>query len=174
MPPESDPVVHVVLLGSTTASEARKVAFHHQVHAETLAEQWAKDRNRPTAVEAWSSQRWQESGGGWALLREVPLRQRVFSMGPKAWTPDGREARSWFSDFEGWSWAYEFETDSYTDAPAVSRVEFRPGLNALTEATARGTHEQAVRDAFARACAQAQATCGESPYRDLWEEARNR
>ncbi|MFJ2191584.1 hypothetical protein ACIOJE_27245 [Kitasatospora sp. NPDC087861] len=173
---ESESAVHVALLGGTTASTARTLPFEHREHAERVAAQWAQDHNRPASVEDWSRQRWQQFGpGGLSAIRlTVPARLRVFAMGPRSWAPDGRELRTWISDFEGWSWAWEFETDSYTDQPVVERIKYRPGASALTEVSARGTDEGAVRAAFARACAEAQRTCGQSPYRDLWEAARSR
>ncbi|MFD9593112.1 hypothetical protein ACFWA9_10180 [Kitasatospora sp. NPDC059973] len=175
MPHHDEPAVYVALLGSTTASAAEKVPFAHREHAEAVVTQWAQDHHdRPAVVEEWPGQRWQQFGPGGlsAVRRTVPARVRVFSMGPKSWAPDGRELVTWISDLEGWRWVWDFETDSYTDRPALARVEHRPGPSALTQASARGTDETAVREAFARACAEAQRTCGESPDRDLWETAR--
>ncbi|WP_275466317.1 hypothetical protein [Streptomyces noursei] len=78
------------------------------------------------------------------------------------------------SDFEGWSYAWDFERDSYTESPALAKVEHRPGAGARTEASARGTDEAAVRDAFKQACAEAQRSCRDTPYRHLWETRNQR
>ncbi|MCF1592491.1 hypothetical protein [Streptomyces muensis] len=173
--PDNEPMVYVALLGGTTISTARAVPFEHRELAEHVVAQWAQDRGRPATVEDWPRQRWQQHGpGGLSTVRRTEAQRRqVFSMGPRSWTPDGRELRTFLSDFEGWLWAWDFEPDTYTDQPAHHRVEHRPGTSALTEATARGTDEAAVRSAFEQACAEAQRTCGESPYRDLWETNRS-
>ncbi|MFF2548348.1 hypothetical protein ACFVUY_38125 [Kitasatospora sp. NPDC058063] len=169
-------VVYVALLGSTTASAARTVPFARQEDAEAVTRQWAEDRDRPAVVEVWPRQRWQQYGPGGlpAIRQEVPARTRVFAMGPRAWAPDGRELETWLSGSERWSFVWDFEPDRYTDRPAVARVEHRPGTGALTEASARGTDESAVRAEMEKACAEARRTCGQSPYRYLWEEARAR
>ncbi|WP_030237394.1 hypothetical protein [Streptomyces sp. NRRL S-350] len=168
--------VYVALLGSTTSSVAEKIPFARQEHAEALTQQWAEDRDRPAVVEVWPRERWQQHGPGvlLAIRQAVPARVRILALGPRAWSPDGRELETWLSRSERWSFAWDFERDRYTNQPGVARVEHRPGSSALTEASARGTDEIAVRTAMAKACVEAQRICGESPYRDLWEAARRR
>lgn len=115
------------------------------------------------SVEEWEHRRWAYSGpGGMAAVWTRLPEHRVIHSRLLSCDVEGRvlHEHEMFSR-EVW----EFETDTYTDRDAVSRVEHRPGMHALTEAQARGTDRDAVEAEFARAKERALNVCGRHPQR---------
>ncbi|MFI6054640.1 tyrosine-type recombinase/integrase [Streptomyces violascens] len=149
-PSSAEPTVYVTDLVSSL------LAFQHREHAETVVEQWQKDRpGRSAVVEEWSVQRWEKLGpGGMRAVRDhIPDRRLVYQA-HAAFMPDGGKLRTAVP--ERWVVpAWEFMVDEYSTSPAQWRTERRPGPGWTVEAQVRGTDEAAVAAAFDRACREA-------------------
>ncbi|MGW6739748.1 tyrosine-type recombinase/integrase [Streptomyces sp. NPDC055025] len=152
---------------------SKLLGFWHPEHAEETAERWARDRGGAVRVEKWSTDWWIRSTGGRmgednglkAIRSELPHRAYIWSMGPAVYGADGTERIVALDAHEPrgrWVWDWE---DDYTEEPAHSATQWRPGPEAETEARAWGSHGDAVRSAFARARGDALRTCGLHPDR---------
>ncbi|NDZ77034.1 site-specific integrase [Streptomyces sp. SID10853] len=169
------PVFVVTLAG-------REIPFADRQHAQDVADQWDGDRagriaelraqgwtdqlaNRILAAGPEERERW--TGGGQVWTR-MPGRQFVHHQ-MASFSPNGD--LSYEPQPLASRWAWEFETDLYTDKAAQMRTEFRPGPAATTEAYVRGTSKAAVQMAFESSCEKAREICGQSPYLDLVKSA---
>lgn len=74
-----------------------------------------------------------------------------------AFRADGQEHEVVAPLAAGSMWTFEF-MEGYTTKPSQDRVEVRPGRGVYVEASARGTDEAAVAEAFERARVEARAT----------------
>jgi integrase len=167
--PVTDPgrALYVAHLGS------KLLGFWHAEHAEETAERWAKERGGPVRVEKWSADWWVRSTGGRvgddnglkSIRSGLPHRAYIWTLGPAVYAIDGAECVSGLGVHEPQGrWVWDWEED-YTEEPAHSMTQWRPGEAAETEARAWGTDEEAVRAAYATARGDALRTCAFHPDR---------
>ncbi|MCX4609509.1 tyrosine-type recombinase/integrase [Streptomyces mirabilis] len=152
---------------------SRLLGFWRAEHAEETAERWARERGGAVRVEKWSADWWVRSTGGRVgednglktVRSEVPHRAWIWSLGPAVYTADGTECVVGLGVHEpSGRWAWDWE-DDYTEEPAHSSTQWRPGVAAETEARAWGPEEEAVRAAYATARTDALRICSLHPDR---------
>ncbi|MFF4403564.1 hypothetical protein [Streptomyces sp. NPDC001404] len=156
----------------------RQVPFANKADAEVLVERWNADHaesvdrlraegldrlaDRSIAkLEEWPRERWAHTGPGGmnAVWTRVPGR-RLVHHALAAYKADGSLARE-----SRWTTAaWEFESDTYTIKAAEWKVEHRPGADAESEASARGTDEAAVDVAFMKAREEVLRICGQHRF----------
>ncbi|QIY99426.1 tyrosine-type recombinase/integrase [Streptomyces sp. S1D4-11] len=143
------------------------LGFWRAEHAEETAERWARERGGAVRVEKRSADWWGRSTGGRVgednglktVRSEVPHRAWIWSLGPAVYKADGTECVVGLGVHEPsgrWVWDWE---DDYTEEPAHSSTQWRPGVATETEARAWGPDEEAVRAAYATARTDALRIC---------------
>ncbi|WP_241965842.1 tyrosine-type recombinase/integrase [Streptomyces sp. 111WW2] len=167
--PVQDPgrSLYATHLGSTL------LGFWQVEHAEETAERWARERGGVVRVERMRADWWIRSTGGRvgldnglkAVRDELPARAFIWAVGPAVYAADGSEVVADAGGHEPrGSWVWDWEA-TFTDEPAHSATEWRPGAEALTEARAWGPDREAVLAAYASARGDALRVCGLHPGR---------
>lgn len=152
--------VHVMHLGDGTVQ-----GWWKRADRDVVAQQWALDAGSAPELETWTLDWWvRQHGNGEKDVRRAPAdRVQLWFMGPAVYGPDGvlvdrgRGEQHEPSARPVWDW----ET-TYTDEPAVKRVEWREGA-VETEAEARGFSRTDVIREYATACTIALQMCGLNP-----------
>ncbi|OMI33559.1 hypothetical protein [Streptomyces sparsogenes] len=151
--------------GTELFDDEESAEVFKQAVNERTAALWAKDVGGAVRIETWSLEWWKRQvlGGVHEVRSSVPDRVWVWSVGPVVYGGDGTElsAGQDVHELRG-RWVWEFEP-GYTEEPAQSRAEWRPGPGAETEAEAWGLEQEAVRAAYEQARTDALRICSLNP-----------